>query len=127
MRPAVPPRGECYVLWAPEVGRPAVPRSVPPPLPQRVEFVSNTAAEKDGGAFFLEDVTDTVVTFDEEQLGRMAVKLLVDPPTVGEGVGEAVLPARSHPATRELLHKDTWPRQAVAAEGHEGAYPDRNG
>ena len=30
-------------------------------------------------------------------------------------------------ATHELLHKDTWPRQTVAAAGYEGAYPDRHG
>ena len=30
-------------------------------------------------------------------------------------------------ATYELLRKDTWPRQTVAAEGYEGAYPDRHG
>ena len=28
-------------------------------------------------------------------------------------------------ATYELLHKDVWPRQTVAAEGYEGAYPER--
>ena len=40
---------------------------------------------------------------------------------------EAVRPICYQLATHELLHKDTWPRQAVAAEGYEGAYPDRNG
>ena len=29
-------------------------------------------------------------------------------------------------ATFELLHKDMWPRQTVAAEGYEGAYPERH-
>ena len=39
---------------------------------------------------------------------------------------EEVRPIIFQLATYELLHKDTWPRQTVAAAGYEGAYPDRH-